>query len=147
MVTDTERREVAEKLRASIPGDGVMRRGDKGWSLLYRTIFGHYMGHQSAGRTYSEVAGRLADLIEPPAQCPYYHSDRHHCSIHDVPAIDRDALIELAEGLECKADDIIRAAKHAQFSGLGPSMGEAEHDAYEWRCIAHRIREALGVES
>lgn len=65
MVTDTDRRDVAEKLRASIPGDGVMRRGDKGWSLLYRTIFGHYMGHQSAGRTYSEVAGRLADLIEP----------------------------------------------------------------------------------
>ena len=70
--------------------------------------------------------------------------DRPRCSIHDVPAIDRDALIELAEGLECKADDIIRAAKHAQFSGFGPSMGEAEHDAYEWRCIAHRIREALG---
>lgn len=64
MITDDERREVAEKLRASIPGDGVMRRGDKGWSLLYRTIFGHYMGHQSSGRTYSEVAGRLADLIE-----------------------------------------------------------------------------------
>lgn len=58
--------------------------------------------------------------------------------------INRDALIELAEGLECKADDIIRAAKHAQFSGFGPRMGEAKHDAYEWRCIAHRIREALG---
>ena len=65
MISDEERREVAEKLRASIPGDGVMRRGDKGWSLLYRTIFGHYMGNQSAGRTYSEVAGRLAGLIEP----------------------------------------------------------------------------------
>ena len=57
---------------------------------------------------------------------------------------DRDALLELAEGLDCKADDIIRAAKHAQFSGFGPSMGEAKHDAYEWRFIARRIREALG---
>ena len=51
----------------------------------------------------------------------------------------------LAEGLDCKADDIIRSANHAQFSGLGPSMGEAKHDAYEWRCIARRIREACGV--
>ena len=131
MATDDERREVAEKLRASIPGDGVMRRGDKGWSLLYRTIFGHYMGHQSAGRTYSEVAGRLADLIEPPAQCPYYRSDRHYCSIHDVPAIDRDALLALAEELD----------------GLGIS-GLASG----WSCgavnvgsFAQRIREALGV--
>ena len=73
---------MAEKLRESIPGDGVMRRGDKGWSLLYRTIFGHYMNNQSAGRTYSEVAGRLADLIDPVSAC------------------DRDALLALADELE-----------------------------------------------
>lgn len=84
MVTDDERRRVAEKLRASIPGDGVMRRGDKGWSLLYRTIFGHYMSNQSAGRTYSEVAGRLADLIDP------------------VPACDRVALLKLADELDAQ---------------------------------------------
>ena len=24
--------------------------------------------------------------------CPYYHGDRHYRSIHDVPAIDREAL-------------------------------------------------------
>lgn len=61
-----------------------------------------------------------------------------------APMPDVEALLELAEGLDCKADDIIRAANHAQFSGLGPSMGEAKHDAYEWRCIARCIREACG---
>ena len=125
MINDEDRREVAEKLRASIPGDGVMRRGDKGWSLLYRTIFGHYMGHQSAGRTYSEVAGRLADLIEPPRKCPCYDSGRHRCSIHDVPAIDRDALLALADDIDSDADN-----------GMGGTF---------LRYYARRIREALGV--
>lgn len=32
--------------------------------------------------------------------CPYYHSDRHYCSIHDVPVIDREALLVLANELE-----------------------------------------------
>ena len=126
MINDEDRREVAEKLRASIPGDGVMRRGDKGWSLLYRTIFGHYMGHQSAGRTYSEVAGRLADLIEPPTQCPYYHSDRHHCSAYD-DVVDRDALLALADDIDSDADN-----------GMGGTF---------LRYYARRIREALGGEA
>lgn len=63
------------------------------------------------------------------------------------PTCDRDALLALTEGLDCKADDIIRVAKHAQFSGLGPRMGEAKREAYEWRCIARCIRKALGVTS
>ena len=141
MITDDERREVARRLRGQAKMLGPNMDAPE---------FAHYTADVidvNECMTWYEMELRLADLIEPPLQCPYYRSDRHRCSIHDVPAIDRDALIELAEGLECKADDIIRAAKHAQFSGFGPSMGEAEHDAYEWRCIAHRIREALGVES
>ena len=136
MISDDERREVAQRLR------------ELDYSDLQESLICAYLDALGI-EGYEDLVGiahRLADLIEPPTQCPYYHSDRHYCSIHDVPAMDRDALIELAEGLECKADDIIRAAKHAQFSGFGPSMGEAEHDAYEWRCIAHRIREALGVD-
>ena len=138
MISDNERREVARRLR------------ETGEKLGRSTLLWYHIAKSLGVRTATDgktACGMLADLIEPPLQCPYYRSDRHYCSIHDVPAIDRDALIEMAEGLECKADDIIRAAKHAQFSGFGPSMGEAEHDAYEWRCIAHRIREALGVES
>lgn len=138
MITDDERREVARRLREL---GKVVYDPENTYELLADAL-----GVDDFEGT-DELFNRLADLIDPPRQCPYYDSGRHWCSIHDVPAIDRDALIELAEGLECKADDIIRAAKHAQFSGFGPSMGEAEHDAYEWRCIAHRIREALGVES
>lgn len=140
MISDNDRREVARRLRGQA-------------KKLGPNMDAHEFAHYTADvidvnecMTWYEMELRLADLIDPPRQCPYYDSGRHWCSIHDVPAIDRDALIELAEGLECKADDIIRAAKHAQFSGFGPSMGEAEHDAYEWRCIAHRIREALGVD-
>lgn len=47
-----------------------------------------------------------------------------------TPKCDRKALLALAEGLDFKADRTISAA---------------QHDAYEWRCIARRIREALGA--
>ena len=140
MATDDERREVARSLR-EIP-DSMTYSADRIGKTVLEMFSPNGVFHGNGRKAFN----RLADLIDPPRQCPYYDSGRHWCSIHDVPAIDRDALIELAEGLECKADDIIRAAKHAQFSGFGPSMGEAEHDAYEWRCIAHRIREALGVD-
>ena len=77
MTTDTERREVARKLRAA-----------KRPSLM---VLLDVLGVGGDG-----AFARLADLIEPPRQCPYYHGDRHYCSIHDVPAMDRDALLELA---------------------------------------------------
>ena len=94
MVTNEDRRRVAERLRSSIPEDGVMGRGNSGWSLLYRTIFGHYMHNQSSGKTYSEVAGRLAELIEPAPT-----------SSDTAPTCDRDALLALADAMERKADD------------------------------------------
>ena len=59
--------------------------------------------------------------------------------------VDRNALLALADGIEYRANELIKAAQHARFSGLGPTMERAKHDAYEWRCIARRIREALGV--
>ena len=130
MISDEERREVAEKLRASIPGDGVMRRGDKGWSLLYRTIFGHYMGNQSAGRTYSEVAGRLADLIEPNCDTAATHTDA--TATRDVSQgrrsdVDRDALLALADDIDKQTDG---------------SMFDARLE--DGHYIARRIREAVG---
>ena len=131
MINDEDRREVAEKLRASIPGDGVMRRGDKGWSLLYRTIFGHYMGHQSAGRTYSEVAGRLADLIEPSESGQNRDTNRDTVpkespAVQKAPECDRDALLALADEIDSDADN-----------GMGGTF---------LRYYALCIREALGVE-
>ena len=85
-------------------------------------------------RTEGEYYARLADLIEPTPTS----SDK-------APTCDRDALLALASGLEADADRIIRAARNARFGG-GPRMGEAKHDAYEWRSIARCIRKALGVE-
>ena len=105
MPTDNERREVARKLRAA-----------KRPSLM---VLMDVLGVGGEG-----VFARLADLIEPPTQCPYYRSDRHYCSIHDVPAIDRDALLALAEKLEQETGPV-----------CGVCMGNT----------ARRIREALGV--
>lgn len=63
------------------------------------------------------------------------------------PMPDVDALLALAGELDKDAVNIISAARNAQFTGGGPTMEEAKHDAYEWRCIARIIRKALGVES
>ena len=122
MVTDDERRRVAEKLRASIPEDGVMRRGDKGWSLLYRTIFGHYIHNQSAGRTYSEVAGRLADLIEPDTTMDTTRNDP------DTTSCDRDALLALADEMqrdldECESDHEIVGKLQYQIDRIREACG------------------------
>ena len=119
MATNEDRRRVAAELRASIPGDCALGRGNKAWSLLYRTIFGHYMRCQSSGKTYSEVASRLADLIEPASPM----------SRHDAGDVDRDALLALA-------DEMRRLE------------GSAEHP-YVAKTYLHRyssrIREACGV--
>lgn len=64
-------------------------------------------------------------------------------AVQNAPECDREALLALAGGLEAYADRILKAAKSAQFGG-GPRMGEAKHDADEWRSIARRIREACG---
>ena len=122
-----ERRRVAEKLRASIPGDGVMRRGDKGWSLLYRTIFGRYMHNQSAGRTYSEVAGRLADLIDPDTTTDTTKTPT------DTTKCDREALLALADELEEDACWEVQTP--------GDTSG-----AWRLKGACDRIREALGVD-
>ena len=124
MISDDERREVAERLMYEV-GCG------SSWPGMERlgVILGVEGGPGFPGRFLS----RLADLIEP--------SD--HIGDSDK-MVDRDALLALASGLEADADRILRAARNARFGG-GPRMGEAKHDAYEWRSIARRIREALGV--
>lgn len=60
-------------------------------------------------------------------------------------SVDVDALLELADELDKDADNIINAARDAQFTGGRPRMGEAKSEAYEWRSIARRIRKALGA--
>lgn len=122
MVTDDEKREVARTLRAI---DGCI----KNWSgvdvrwYISKAAFGDVYLHSQ-----HDLLDRLADLIWPPLQCPHYRSDRHYCSIHDVPTIDREALLALA-------DEMDERAPYGWYSG--------ERDALrEYAC---RIREALGV--
>lgn len=144
MPTDTERREVAERLRyeADYPGYAVQYMeqfiGD-----LRQVLFGDL----NPTADYSEMFARLADLIEPSCDASATHTDAtatrdvSQCRRSDV---DRDALLALASGLEADADRIVRAARNARFGG-GPRMGEAKHEASEWRSIARRIREACGM--
>lgn len=124
-MTDDERREVARRLRelevCEFDGEFIdCGEVENALGLV-----------SDDGAWYeAERVTRLADLIEPPRQCPCYDSGRHWCSIHDVPIIDRDALLALAEEIA--------------------SAGYNEwlySDDFEQDAIARRIRRALGVES
>lgn len=152
MPTDEERREVARRLReyVDIPDDW--------WADTYsgfyveKCVFGDVERHRE-----SELFARLADLIEPSepkVRCVAkvkVDGERLEQLAHDaaveLTGIDRGALLALAGKLDKDAVNIISAARNAQFTGGGPRMEEAKHDAYEWRQIARSIREALGVES
>ena len=83
MTTDDERRDVAGRLRDSIPADLHLGRGNKAWGLLYLTLFGRYMPNQASGRTYKQVAELLADLIEPEPErtARLEYDDDHGCNI------------------------------------------------------------------
>lgn len=123
MKTYNERREVARRLRelevCEFDGEFI----DCG-------EVENALGLVSDDGAWYEAEGvtRLADLIEPPRQCPCYDSGRHWCSIHDVPIIDRDALLELADDLDRMGD--------------GSMYDPCISDEYG---IARRIREALGL--
>lgn len=123
MTTDLERREVARRLRELevCEFDGEFIDCGEVESVL---------GLVSDDGAWYEAEGvtRLADLIEPPRQCPCYDSGRHWCSVHDVPIIDRDALLALA-------DDIARLAMSAGRPYAAKS--------YLMRYVS-RIREACG---
>ena len=87
MVTDDERREVAGYIR-QIDCSGFtahsMDDGD-GRSLLCAYIAeAAGVGHAPYYFDAKPLCDRLADLIEPGPQCPYYSDERHWCSIHDI---------------------------------------------------------------
>lgn len=75
-VTNDERRAVAKRLREHI-----------GKPLFTGQDLEDIMGAQRSD--FNPILGdvsyrRLADLIEPGPQCPYYSDERHWCSIHDI---------------------------------------------------------------
>lgn len=128
-MTDDERREVARRLRelevCEFDGEFI----DCG-------EVENALGLMSDDGAWYEAEGvtRLADLIEPPRQCPCYDSGRHWCSIHDVPIIDRDALLAIATMM---AADSVRSAKQ----GISVSPVYILHAA---RDIAEACGETFG---
>lgn len=132
-ITDEQRRAAAAKLRAM---DSERIDSEYGGAPSLSTLTLGYIA-DAVGLHYApyeftsaELRDRLADLIEPPLQCPYYDSSRHYCSVHERNISDRDALLALAKVL----------------GGMGDRYNE--HERYElgttFRAIAARIREALG---
>lgn len=123
-VTDKERREVARRLRELVPclfDDGeYIDCGEVEEALGLVNDDGAWYR--------ADGVMRLADLIEPPTQCPYYHSDRHHCSAYD-DVVDRDALLALADDLDYAGANVENIAY----------INQTFHES------ARRIREALEV--
>ena len=136
MATDTERREVARRLRELHLGGGSK-------DLIERTLSDAIGAWRKSGMSWDFITERLADLIEPPMQCPHYCSDRHYCSIHDVPAIDREALLALADNLDSSASMLLKQ------NDLDPNRkrrGMRRDHAKSLMAASSRIREALGVK-
>lgn len=135
MTTDSERREVAERLRSFVTDDSAYADVDAG-----RVLHSIGLYYKDIDRIYFsgfDVA-RLADLIEPiepKVKCVAeikVDGKQLEKLVHDAAAeltgIDRDALLAVAETLEdC-------AGRGSDLTALGYS------------CLAKRIREALGVE-
>lgn len=76
MVTDDERREVAARLRKHIGKPLFTGQDVEDIIGVQRSDFDAVLADASYRR--------LADLIEPGPQCPYYSDERHWCSIHDI---------------------------------------------------------------
>ena len=145
-ISDTERREVARRLRGDpcdtlIPyktgihfGMGCHEAANRFWDMCERI--------KSAGDYDIAYSTRsvLADLIEPPTQCPYYHSDRHYCSAYD-DVVDRDALLALADNLDSSASMLLKQ------NDLDPNRkrrGMRRDHAQSLMAASGRIREACG---
>lgn len=120
MATDDERREVARRLR------------ELDYSDLRESLICAYLDALGINgyEDWVGIAHRLADLVEPPMQCPYYHSNRHYCSAYD-DVVDRDALLSLADEME--EDACWEVQSPGDVSG-----------AWKLKDACDRIRKALG---
>ena len=131
MPTDTERREVARRLRDS--GERLIDMGE------LAEMLGFHRYSWSAGM----LADRIADLMEPSepkVKCvaeikvdgELLEKLAHDAAV-ELTGIDRDALLALADEM-------------SRYASLRKSHG-MDVDTMAVMAWVHRIREALGVES
>ena len=126
MVTDDERRRVAERLRKAGVYTIVGKRNDGltlEWNVALMSELAEAVGLKDV--IGIEVFDRLADLIEP--------SDTSHVC-RDTVACDRGALLALADEMQGYAD------------GAASGDGYPYVNAGELWSYADRIREACGEE-
>ena len=97
VVTDDERRRVAARLRGLAGGYVTIGEMEDALGICMSSPI------VDLERDARDLH-RLANLIEPPTQCPYYHSDRHHCSAYD-DVVDRDTLLALADEMQRDLDE------------------------------------------
>lgn len=151
MISDIERREAARRLRDSAKERVEVKGTGNGnnWSWLYRSIFGHYMGTQKGAKGhYVEVAGRLADLIEPSdgnaelcTRCGYRdYCDLPKCSEQDGYSFKPKGYVDLL----VLADKISETARH-DMEICGDTV-PAWYAAGRLEAVARSIREILGAE-
>ena len=118
MISDTERREAARRLR------------ETGEELGSAALLWYHIAKALGVRTATDgktACDMLADLIEPGERaCYYYDAETNHCRCYDTRLVDRDALLALADEIE---DNDVTYSVSAQYV----------LDGY-----ARRIREALG---
>ena len=127
-ISDTERREVARRLREDAKRYLLEGRfcSNEMPHRLAKAIECRYMG---AGPQISELFPRLADLIDPDATSEQTNHDESSLS---ASPIDRDALLALAD--EIKSDT--SRVDELQLGIYGSCYLSG---------ISRRIREALGV--
>ena len=147
MVTDDERREVAERLRHSWPkiaDESATGRIYRFYLAIYESIYA-----DSGRHDFIELLDRLADLVDPISDMLYVTYSRSTCGPdgraymvkvrhrakgweRDFYAVDRDALLRLERHIDRIAEET-----EAHFASVV--------SVRELREIAQYIREALGV--
>ena len=146
MISDTERREVARRLRSLVTDDSVYADVD-----ACRVLHSIGLYYKDIDRIYFsgfDVA-RLADLIEPGESGQ--NRDRNQDTVQkESPGVqmacecDREALLALADNLDSSASMLLKQ------NDLDPNRkrrGMRRDHAQSLMVASGRIREALGVES
>ena len=121
MPTDTERREVARRLRKAI-----------GLTEFAEVLGFNWTDDSDWG--WQDVSNLVADLIEPSCDAAATHTDvTATCDVSQCRRsdVDRDALLALAD-------------KMSRYASLRKSHG-MDVDTMAAMAWVHRIREALGV--